>query len=705
MTHNRFTPTFKIRTLPWALAFAIPALSASLAAQTLSPTPAPVPALESTLPEVQVSAQRPFVPQSSQSVDLSTGRVHSVRDSAALLGSVPGAAVVRNGSQTGIVQLRGLFGDRVNVLVDGMDITPACPNHMDPPLHYITAAGLASLEVIAGISPVSMGGDSIAGSVIAKSAAPRFGSTDQMEAFGSLSASASSANHGTQGRLNVGTANQQVSLGYTGETQSGDDLKFPGGTVRASGYELTKHDLTLGTKVAGGTLRLDLGRHESRDAGTPALPMDMVKDNADKIALSYLGELSFGTLEARIYQHDIDHLMDNYSLRGQTTGMQAPATSKDTGYQLNLSVPSGSHTYRVGMEYLTNDFDVYSQSSSLAAATIKDNIRHASRDRLGVFGEWEAKLSPQWKTLLGLRSDTVKSDAAAVTRLGMAPSAMVQADAARFNAASRNRTDHNWDLAAQAVYSASATSDYEFGIARKTRSPNLMERYVWSPNNATAGLADGRTYLGNLDLKPEVSHQFSVAADWRGTDWQVKPGVFYNRVNDYIQGTSTGRKDGADKVVLQYNNIDAELYGLDLSWQYQAATALTLSGNLAYVRGKNRTTADNLYRIAPLQAIVNADYKTGPWTHRAEWHLAAAQTDVSSFNGETATAGYGLLHARTQYAVQKNLNVHFGIENLLDKTYAEHLSGINRVSGSDVALGARLPGAGRFAYVALDYTF
>lgn len=701
MTH----PHFKIRALPWALALTLPALSISLAAQTVNPAPATPPAVEATLPEVQVSAQRPFVPQSSQSVDLSTGRVHSVRDSAALLESVPGAAVVRNGSQTGIVQLRGLFGDRVNVLVDGMHITPACPNHMDPPLHYITAAGLASLDVIAGISPVSMGGDSIAGSVIAKSAAPSFGSTAQMEVFGSLSASASSANRGTQGALTVGTANQQVSLSYTGERQSGDDLKFPGGTVRASGYELTQHDLTLAAQVAGGTLRLDLGRHESSNAGTPALPMDMVKDNANKIALSYLGELAFGTLEARIYQHDIDHLMDNYSLRGLSAGMQAPATSKDTGYQVNLSVPRGTNTYRVGMEYLTNDFDVYSQSSTLSAGSVKDNIRHARRDRLGLFGEWEAKLSPQWKTLLGVRSDTVKSDAGAVTQLGMMPPPLVKADAASFNAVSRQRTDHHWDLAAQAVYSASAGRDYEFGVARKTRSPNLMERYVWSPNNATAGLADGRTYLGNLALKPEVSHQLSVAANWRGADWQVKPGVFYNRVNDYIQGTPTARRDSAGQPVLQYNNLEAELFGLDLSWQTQTTTALTLSGNLAYVRGKNKTTTDNLYRIAPLQASVNADYKTGAWTHRAEWQLAAAQTKVSGFNSEAATAGYGLLHVRTQYAVQKNLKLHFGIENLLDKTYAQHLSGINRVSGSDVPMGARLPGAGRFAYLAMDYTF
>ena len=38
------------------------------------------------------------------------------------------------------------------------------------------------------------------------------------------------------------------------------------------------------------------------------------------------------------------------------------------------------------------------------------------------------------------------------------------------------------------------------GVSRKSRSPAYQERYLWLPLQATAGLADGRTYTGNLDL-------------------------------------------------------------------------------------------------------------------------------------------------------------------------------------------------------------
>ncbi len=655
------------------------------------------------LPEVRVTATRYSKEHTGYVVNLENGSTNSARDSASMLGNAPGAAVTRNGSQTGIVQLRGLSGDRVNVLVDGMHITPACPNHMDPPMHYITADGMDSLEVIAGIAPVSQGGDSIAGSVIAKSAAPHFGNSDSMELFGKVSASYSGANNGSAMLLRAGTANEKTSIVYTGEKQLGKDLKFPGGTVKDSGYELLRHDLSLAGKTGNGTLRLDLGKHESRNAGTPALPMDMIRDDANKTALSYNGEYDFGAVEAKIYRHEITHLMDSYSLRDLPSGMVAPATSNDTGYLLNTMLPRGSNTYRMGMEYLDNDFDSYAQSSTLTAASLKDIIRNGKRSRLGVFGEWENNVNEQWQTVLGLRGDTVRSNADAITHLGMTPPAPVTADAAAFNASNRDLTDRNYDVVAQMRFRASDSSDYEIAVARKTRSPNLVERYLWSPSNASAGLADNKTYMGNIDLKPEVSNQISVGANWHADGWNIKPSLFYNRVNDYIQGVAG--LYAANAAVLKYSNINAELFGMDGSWQYRASNDFNLSGTLSYVKGLRTDISDNLYRIAPLRASINGEYTTGQWTHRAEWLLAASQENVSAYNAETETAGYTTVNLRTRYKVQKNFNISAGVENLFDQYYADHLGGINRVSGSDVVVGQHIPGAGRFGYVAMEYNF
>jgi iron complex outermembrane receptor protein len=216
-------------------------------------------------------------------------------------------------------------------------------------------------------------------------------------------------------------------------------------------------------------------------------------------------------------------------------------------------------------------------------------------------------------------------------------------------------------------------------------------------------MADGKIYIGNLELKPEVSSQISIGANWHAEGWNIKPSLFYNRVSDYIQGVAG--LYAANAAVLKYSNISAELYGMDGSWQYRSSDVFNLSGTVSYVRGMRTDVSDNLYRIAPLRASINGEYVQGEWTHRAEYLVAASQDKVSAFNTETETGGYATVNLRTRYQVQKNFKVSGGIENLFNRYYEDHLGGINRVAGSDVAVGQHIPGAGRFAYVAMDYTF
>jgi len=128
------------------------------------------------LPEIRVFGD-PFlevVPLSTEGETLDSATMILPMDAADLMRGVPGAAVVRNGPLTGIVQLRGMQNERVKVLVDGMTLTPACPNHMDPPMHYAMPGALERVTVMAGLVPVSEGGDSLAGTVRLDSAPPRF---------------------------------------------------------------------------------------------------------------------------------------------------------------------------------------------------------------------------------------------------------------------------------------------------------------------------------------------------------------------------------------------------------------------------------------------------------------------------------------------------------------------------------------------------
>jgi iron complex outermembrane recepter protein len=76
---------------------------------------------------------------------------------------MPGLSLYMGGGVSSLPVIHGLADDRLKIVVDGMSITAACPNHMNPALSYIDPAAIGQINVYAGIVPVSQGGDSIGG--------------------------------------------------------------------------------------------------------------------------------------------------------------------------------------------------------------------------------------------------------------------------------------------------------------------------------------------------------------------------------------------------------------------------------------------------------------------------------------------------------------------------------------------------------------
>ena len=150
-------------------------------------------------------------------------------------------------------------------------------------------------------------------------------------------------------------------------------------------------------------------------------------------------------------------------------------------------------------------------------------------------------------------------------------------EAAAFNSADREKSDDNLDLTALMRYQMDTADAIEFGYARKTRSPNLYERYSWS----TGGMAmrminmtgDGNGYVGNLELEPEIAHTVSATFDWRGMSdkkWGITFAPYFTYVDDYIDVNRCISKNvncGADNqritdgfVYLQFVNESAHIY-------------------------------------------------------------------------------------------------------------------------------------------------
>jgi len=629
-------------------------------------------------------------------------------DVAEMIRNLPGAAIVRNGPQTGIVQLRGLSGDRVAVRVDGMAITPACPNHMDPPLHYASSGSGDLVEMFAGISPVSAGGDHIGGSISVSRVAPVFAEVGGSLFRGTLGASYLGSQDAAMLAAELAFAQGDAAFEYRGSGATANDLRFPGGTVRDSGYKMTRHEIIGAWRTAGGYISVDTGFSATRDSGTPALPMDMIRDDAWKFGLTQVEKFSWGEMANRLYVHDIDHLMDNFTNRPAPQppmgmAMEAPSTSRDYGWRADVTLPRGENTLRFGSDLHRNEFAA--GQVAIASGARRDTFNDNVRSRAGAYADWERALSEQWSTRVGLRGDVVSSSADPVGNEIM-PMGMILADQATFNSADRSFTDVLPAATAALRFAPDEMTGIELAVALKSRAPSLVERYLWTPLSASAGLADGRTYLGNLDLDPETAFEIALSLERKGEAWLAKLTPFYQSVSDYIQGVPLARTDSGGNPVLQYDNIDrAELYGFELAGSYEITRGLSVDASASYVRGRNKDTGDDLYRIAPLRGLVDLAYRKDAWEAHLECVWAGSQNRVSKLQDEEVTPGFGILNLRVARVFAETLRLEVGVENLLDKRYAQHLGGVNRVTGGDLATGERIPSAGRFGYASVSWEF
>ena len=147
-------------------------------------------------------------------------------DTATLLRDVPGVNISGAGGVSGLPVIHGLADDRIRIKVDGMDLISACANHMNSPLSYIDPNNVEQIRVFAGITPVSVGGDSIGGTILVNSAAPKFAKAgEKMLVGGQLGSFYRSNGNAIGGNASATVATENLSVSYNGSTAQSDNYK------------------------------------------------------------------------------------------------------------------------------------------------------------------------------------------------------------------------------------------------------------------------------------------------------------------------------------------------------------------------------------------------------------------------------------------------------------------------------------------------
>lgn len=657
-----------------------------------------------------------------------------LKDTASLLQTIPGADVNRNGPLTGIAQYRGMAGNRINVSVDGYAWKEVGPNSMDPSLSHLPAALTETLQVYRGISPVSSGMETIGGSMKVKSRKGHFAVGDDLLFEGLASGGYSSVDNGRFGSLFSSLANENHRLYISGSKERGYNYDYhDNDAVLPSRYDREAATLGYGYQRNGHQFDVTYSHNDTGPTGTPSLPMDIIYVRGGVASAEYEGTFGDIQMDANFHYQDMRHKMNNTTLRqtpmamtplGMVTVSREAYTEVD-GFaaHMGFTLPLARGDLSIGFDVDQSLHDAFVLDPNNAMFYV-DAFSGVERDRYSIFTEWRGDIVDNLSLELGARYTWVNSSSDTVTGRnplfmqlaangfnGPLMSAMALNQS--FNTGDRDITHHNVDLVAILRHAISDQLDVEFGLARKTRAPSYQELFIWIPLETTGGLADGRNYIGNVDLQEETSYQIELGMEWHSADLYVAPRAFYHYVDDYIQGVPTDNAAAnlisnlppfGGKDALQFGNIDAQLYGVDVEAGYTINDNLRVDGSLSYVRGERLDEEDDLYRIPPFNARLQTTYQQSFWQVSAEGVFYDSQEDVSSFNNEQETSGYALLNLRSQLEPLAGLTIGLGVENVFDTEHASHLAGINRVIGNkDLAVGARVPDHGRNFYATMSY--
>jgi iron complex outermembrane receptor protein len=662
--------------------------------------------------------------RSSDARDLSVSQVpHTAIDNSDLLRLFPGGNRNSNGPVTRISQYRGLFGAQNNVSIDGMAYTSGGPNWMDSPLSSIPQSLTQSVTLYRGLGSVEKIEEGLGGAIAISSKTTGFAENGELDSFGRVEAGYGNNAGSWAGAVYTGIHNHANWFDVAASFDKGDDYEFNGGTVAASEYDRKQYRLGYGHRFSRADISLAAVINRTGESGTPALPMDIIYFDSEQYAFSLDTRPAGGGFLLKAHTLSVDHLMNNFSLRPPPVAMngmkmfrQTLALGDSDGFKTSYDWNTGQTDFLLGMDgkWEQHDADVTNPKSDMFYIA---NFNRVERDRLGVFAELTRSLA-SWDVEAGFRYNRVSMDAGEVggnlALMGGNPAQQDRLDAlaASFNGSDRSKRDNQWSALLKTSRQLGEATRLNLGFGRKVRSPSYQERYLWLPMESTAGLADGFTYIGDINLKPETSFELTAGLDWSNRRFRMTPEIYYRDVNNYIQGVPSTNMIAnmfalmaSGGLPLQFANVDARLYGLDLGYEFEISDAWLLRGNLGYVRGKRTDVNDNLYRIAPLSSFLELTWHRDAYFLTIESVAASRQHKVSAYNDEKPTPGWGIASLRGGIVLNKSFDMSLGIENIFDKAYQDHLGGYNRVGESDVPLRERLYSMGRNYYIKLNVTW
>lgn len=611
-------------------------------------------------------------------------------DGADLLQSVPNMSIIRKGGSSGDPLFRGLGGSRLAINADDQFVYGGCSNRMDPPTSYIHPSTFDEVVVTKGPQTVTQGMGLISGSVHFVRKDPTF--HEQPYSFNGSTTLGSSGRRDASFEAGAGGKYGYARLNVS--HNESDDYKDGAGNRVHSNFKRDSQMVQLGvtptenTTIAG-TYERSRGKAAYADRGMDGSKFDRDAWNvriSQRNITPWLSEI-----EARYGSSEIDHVMDTYSLRPVgMMGKQAinPKRRTDTG-NLKATFDWDNVNLQTGIDYMRDRHTERTGDENYASSPFKPT---QSFDQLGGFAEAAWQRNDAQKLIAGLRHDQVtgtyeKTDSNPL-----------------------KKTKYPLTSGFFRFEQTKGNTKYYAGLGIAQRSPDYWERKK------------------SENLRKETNRQLDAGLIWNSGNWHVSASVFAGKVDDFIivetkpmmhhtagsasahshmahhhaghtgshtptpatgghtgshtpttpaAGGHSGHHHGPD---LSARNIDAIRLGGELEVKWQFAPNWSISSNLAYTYGKNRTDGKPLAQTPPLEWNNTLAFDNGKFSAGALWKVVAKQNRFSKGQGNIvgqdigASAGFGVLSVNAGWKFNKYATLQAGVDNVFNKTYAEFVS-------------------------------
>ena len=684
------------------LSLSLVALSLSLAqAETLSEA-------GDTLDDILIEDQLAINPNTAEPEQMNRSKATS-SDGGEFLTQINGVSMSRFGGRGLEPIIRGQSQTRLNVKLDGAYLHGGCPNRMDPPASWAALETYENVKVLKGVQTLTQGGGGSGGTVLFERDTRDL--AQDKGVHGRASAMASTNQTKLDLLTDVVAASDKAYIRGIAQIKNMDNYKDGDGREVRSSFKHKQAGVILGYMPTMDRLfEFSYEKNKFSDALYPGAGMDSPKEDGDIFKLKYKDKpasTKIDEIDAEIYFSDVNHLMDNYSLRTTPAGkpkLRTPTSSKTRGGRLALKSSVGEKTQlEYGIDIQNNRRDATFNNVSLGDKVLSTLWPDIAIKQAGVFVEAKTVLANKQSLKYGLRVDHVNaSHAKANTQSDlMGGRTANQSYQYYYGTTAKDKTENN--IGGLLRYEKGLSKDVTFftGLSRSVRTADATERGI---NKWVASTGD--RWVGNPDIKPEKHHQIDIGIAKNTDDLKLSGTLFYDKVSDYILRDSARgqagvlRNDNADI----YRNVDAKLSGIELEASKALSKKLDLTANLAYVRATNTTDNRPIAQTPPLNGKLQLDYKANSkWSIGSRLRFAANQSRIDTLSKQEVgtTGGHAVLDLYGNTKLNNTFNLRYGVDNVFDKTYAEHSSRSNLLDSEAIKVNE----PGRTAWLKLVAEF